>query len=361
MYNIACCQALLGDAGQAIHWLERAVEAGFDNPVNLIKDSDFDPIRSDAAFQRFIDDAFAAAGIERKDPEHYPYRTAMARFDEMKAADSTDGKEWYHVGYQMIRMGETDRAVEAFTRAVDLLPVQKRASAMYNLACSQSLAGDTRSALEWLDRAVEAGFDQHERFLNDTDLEAIRGTREFERIAKKSEFLSLGRFPRREWDESDYSADRWAPAVEDFSAYVAEHPDSGRGWFDLGWALHFSRRHGEAASAFENARDREFRPGISSYNLACANALLGRSDAALDALERAVELGAVSYDHVRNDEDLESLRSEARFQQILEKLEEQQRKMEQSNKLELKKIQEFMEQLHEQAAGIHEHAYGEHD
>lgn len=56
------------------------------------------------------------------------------------------------------------------------------------------------------------------------------------------------------------------------------------------------------------------------YNLACSLALLGRLEPALDALDRAVELGYDDPEHLVSDEDLASLRAEARFRALVEKL-----------------------------------------
>ncbi len=56
------------------------------------------------------------------------------------------------------------------------------------------------------------------------------------------------------------------------------------------------------------------------YNLACSLALLERLDAALDALERAVELGYDDPDHLVSDEDLVSLRPQARFAALVRRL-----------------------------------------
>jgi tetratricopeptide (TPR) repeat protein len=154
-------------------WLEQSFDAGFDDPENLVSDSDFHPIRSDAAFQSFIDEAFETGGLEREFPDDYPYRAAMESFQKLKDSGSTNGKKWHHVGYELIGMGEYDMAIDAFNVAAENMGEQN-STAMYNLACSYSLAGKTGTALQWLDRSVEAGFDQHERFLNDADLNNVK-------------------------------------------------------------------------------------------------------------------------------------------------------------------------------------------
>jgi tetratricopeptide (TPR) repeat protein len=54
----------------------------------------------------------------------------------------------------------------------------------------------------------------------------------------------------------------------------------------------------------------------SLYNLACAEALLGERDAALDHLARAVELHPPFAEAARADDDFASLRDDARFARI---------------------------------------------
>lgn len=53
------------------------------------------------------------------------------------------------------------------------------------------------------------------------------------------------------------------------------------------------------------------------YNLACALALQGRTDAAFEALSKSVELGFRDPDKIREDPDLVSLRDDRRFRSVL--------------------------------------------
>lgn len=313
-YNAACGYALMGDSSLAIRMLTEAQAAGWDDVRHIVEDSDFDPIRSEATFQRYVDESFEAAGHVRGEDD-YPYRNTVAHFREMNEAESTNGKEWYHVGTKLLGFRELDMGIEALNEAV-LHMGEWSQNGMYNLACAYSLAGRTKPALQWLDRAVQAGFDQHERFINDSDLNNLRDSREFERIMAESELLSLGSFPKRSWEHSNYSEARWAPAIERYQAYVATYADSGRGYFNLGWALHHSKRFDEAIAAWDKAAQLGHRPSTTAYNLACANAKLGRTTTALDYLDQALELG-VGYGQLKGDDDLESLRGEPRFQTML--------------------------------------------
>lgn len=56
------------------------------------------------------------------------------------------------------------------------------------------------------------------------------------------------------------------------------------------------------------------------YNLACSLALLDRKETALDALERAFELGYRDAEHLAADVDLDGLRGEPRFRALAARL-----------------------------------------
>ncbi|MFO0908766.1 MAG: hypothetical protein U0794_10475 [Isosphaeraceae bacterium] len=58
---------------------------------------------------------------------------------------------------------------------------------------------------------------------------------------------------------------------------------------------------------------------IPWYNLACSYALLGMTDPALAALQRALDLGYRQIDHLRRDPDLKSLRHDPRFIRLIRK------------------------------------------
>ena len=67
----------------------------------------------------------------------------------------------------------------------------------------------------------------------------------------------------------------------------------------------------------------QLRPGdaLAHYNLACSYALLKKPDLALKTLRRAVELGYRDFRYMREDRDLESIRHDPRFRQLLREYE----------------------------------------
>lgn len=73
-----------------------------------------------------------------------------------------------------------------------------------------------------------------------------------------------------------------------------------------------------ALPLFEEMARRQPESFVPEYNIASSLARLGRTDEALDALDRALGLGFDELAHLRNDPDLESIRGTDRFEAIIE-------------------------------------------
>jgi tetratricopeptide (TPR) repeat protein len=67
----------------------------------------------------------------------------------------------------------------------------------------------------------------------------------------------------------------------------------------------------------------QLRPSdpLAHYNLACSYALLKRPEQALKTLRRAVELGYRDFRYMREDRDLDSIRHDPRFRQLMREFE----------------------------------------
>lgn len=60
---------------------------------------------------------------------------------------------------------------------------------------------------------------------------------------------------------------------------------------------------------------------VAHYNLACSYALMNQPDEAIKTLRRAVELGYRDFRYMKQDRDLESIRRDPRFKQLLREFE----------------------------------------
>jgi tetratricopeptide (TPR) repeat protein len=322
IYNVACGYALLNDKDNALFWLERAFTIGFDRPDLLRTDSDLDPLRSDPRFKEILHKVPSMISDdkplkERAQKERDRLDEAIINFEQLRSSSSQDGDRWYKVGSRLTRLREFDRATIALTQAVDLLGY-RGSNAMYNLACNHALAGNVDLGLQWLERSVNGGFDSVDKLREDPDIASLRSDRRFRKIEDLGRTLSLSQFAEEGVDDSQISKRRWAPAVRLYQTFLRSEPNNGRGWFNLGFALHYSGEHAQAIEAFERAIQFGYRPPTSMYDIACANARMGNSDAAFEWLEKSLNAGFEIEGYVRGDRDLDSLRSDPRFARYLE-------------------------------------------
>jgi len=67
----------------------------------------------------------------------------------------------------------------------------------------------------------------------------------------------------------------------------------------------------------------QLKPGdnLAHYNLACSFALLKQPDQAIRTLRKAVELGYRDFRYMKQDRDLDSIRRDPRFKQLLREYE----------------------------------------
>lgn len=116
--------------------------------------------------------------------------------------------------------------------------------------------------------------------------------------------------------ESLYGSRKWADAAQAFAAVTKSEPANGRAWMRLGGALHWLGKYGEAVGALEKAAG-ILRGPVVMYNLACAHARAGNKDKAFEWLNKSAATGFVKTTSLNADEDLASLRDDARFAELL--------------------------------------------
>lgn len=317
MYNIACGYSLLNDKENALLWLQRSIDAGFDGAELLADDSDLDPLRSDDRFRKLIASVPYADQIEKySNKRRDRVEQADFEFERLQRNASKDGNEWASVGVQLLLLRELNRSIVALHRAVGHLEY-RGGTAKYNLACAYALVGDREAGIEWLTQAVNSGFDNPDKVRNDPDLNSLRSDPRFARIEKASEVLSLSQFYGDFSDNGRYPKSQWLPAVDLYQSLVKTEPNNGRAWFNLGFSLHYTAQHGKAIEAFTRARELGYNAPVSAYNIACAYAMLKQRDESFEWLKKSVDEGYNPGGNLSGDRDLDNLRSDPRFQQFV--------------------------------------------
>jgi beta-lactamase regulating signal transducer with metallopeptidase domain len=333
LYNAACSYALNDDKENALKVLAQAIEAGWDDMDHIAEDSDFDPIRSDPRFGRVINDASNAAATKRLTETMERYEDLQSRTSSASASASSssssssasggsftfkDGKfkikskkaggNWYAVGLDLLRLRKIDESIDAFQQSIKAN--HSVANSTYNIACAYSLKGDVQNGLDWLAKAIDAGFSSGDKLDNDPDIRALRSSPRFRELRELSDDLELKGCCDND-DDDEYSS--WREAVSHHRSVTQKHPNSGRAWFNLGYSALQARDYATGVDAFQRAINLGHRVGTSSYNTACGYALRGDKDAAFAWLDRARTAGFELHNYITRDEDLESLRDDPRY------------------------------------------------
>ena len=87
------------------------------------------------------------------------------------------------LGNSLLEDGQLDKAMEQYSRALQKDPANQ--TALYNMACVCSRKKQIGQAVEWLRKAVDAGYDDADWMENDSDLDAIRDNPRYRQILRE--------------------------------------------------------------------------------------------------------------------------------------------------------------------------------
>jgi beta-lactamase regulating signal transducer with metallopeptidase domain/tetratricopeptide (TPR) repeat protein len=312
-YNIACGYARLGKRDQAFEWLRKAADAGFDLQRYLGHDDDLDGLKPDPRW-RELKNAIQQRPSARAEREA---AAAAARYERIVAKNPKDGESFYQVGKELLNAGRFDLSAKAFAESA--ARGYRAGASLYNEACALSRGNQTRAALDMLQKALDAGFDQPALFDKDDDLDNVRGDPRFAQIAKEARDLSLPGYGTDNWFKGlSGQRARWREAAHRFEQYARANPQKARAWFNLGFASLAGDRPEAAVEGFKKALDLNYRKPTTMYNLACSYARLDQKDQAFDWLFKALDAGFDATGTLRGDEDLDNLRGDPRYRKALE-------------------------------------------
>lgn len=118
--------------------------------------------------------------------------------------------------------------------------------------------------------------------------------------------------------EAKMTAREWSEAALLWEKIVRMNPVEGRFWEQLALAYYNAKDYRKSIPAYEKVIELGYAtPAIAAYNIACNYALLGEKEQALKWLEKAFEMNFLNLQHARADSDLESLRSDPRYQKLV--------------------------------------------
>jgi tetratricopeptide (TPR) repeat protein len=109
--------------------------------------------------------------------------------------------------------------------------------------------------------------------------------------------------------------------IEFFGGVLERHPDFVDVLRVMGNLLTLKGRYGDALHVHRRLVQLRPHDSLAHYNLAGNYALLKRKEQALATLRQAVELGYRDFRYMREDHDLDFIRHDPRFRQLLREFE----------------------------------------
>ena len=310
MYNAACCAALGGKNRLALEYLERAVRAGYADADHMADDSDLESIHGTdefatiaelaAAIEELEDVADEAVGDENWD-------AGLSAYAKLAELVPGEGSYVHMASYCAIMGRELDTAREWLDTQLEMGHLVS--TAKYNYACTESLAGNESDAMDWLEQAIEEGFDQHQLLKNDTDLDNIRDRDGFDELVARSQR------PQRLYREMELAAE-----FEDWDVVIEKGEELADIAGENDWRA--SQAHRMMARAYEHTGDHDeaielaIEAAASGHDVHSSMVLIARNyakagdvDEGAAYLAAALEMGAhVEHDH---DEAMQALESHA--------------------------------------------------
>ncbi|MEM7199691.1 MAG: tetratricopeptide repeat protein [Planctomycetota bacterium] len=112
----------------------------------------------------------------------------------------------------------------------------------------------------------------------------------------------------------------WAEAAVKFKQITQLAPDDGQAWLMLGYSLHGGKEYDKALEAHHKAAEFANVAPTATYNIACVHSLKGDTDQAIEWLQKAVKVGFNNVSHVATDTDMDNVRGDPRFAEVVQKM-----------------------------------------
>ncbi len=171
----------------ALHVVARLLGRAAADATARYMEYDWRPEPSIAEGYSYLNPSLDARGKELQEAQIHrdkkDWAKAAAIYESLARKDPADGEAWYLLGLALHMSGDLDRAIPAHEKAATFPDRAQRA--LYNLGCAYALKGEKTRALDFLEKAVEAGWSNREWMTGDPDLESLRGDPRFEALASK--------------------------------------------------------------------------------------------------------------------------------------------------------------------------------
>jgi len=175
LFGMSACLARLGEKDAALAYLGLAVEAGFTDSGRIFTEKSLDSLRGDPRLDAVVYETSAASTLVRY--KATSWERLEKRCEERLRAKPDDGLALDQLGMCALKTGRHDLAIDAFRRQYEA--GYSKETAAYNAACSHARKRETDAAIDWLEKAIGAGFKKRALLCADPDLDSLRSSPRF--------------------------------------------------------------------------------------------------------------------------------------------------------------------------------------
>jgi predicted esterase len=225
----------------------------------------------------------------------------------------------------------------------------KEVDTIYNIACLHCLLEHKDKAYTWLEKAIEAGYDDADHLAGDADFQAIKGEKRFRALVKQlregdeadddDDEAETKPDDEKADDDADDGDDEDEAGDEDEKDDADEEEDDDNSPQAAGAKINTitqemmkasnHKKYDEALELAEKAlaiaekADVPQLKSLTNYNVACMHSLLKDKDKSFKHLEAAIELGGFGQGNlvqqIEDDADFDNIRKDPRYKKLLAK------------------------------------------
>ncbi len=254
-------------------------------------------------------------------------KTSNGNVEFFYLEDSVDGARFHQIPEEMAdrspfdiafnlhNEGRLEESIKAYEEAIEL--GVKPGVSTFNLGCVWAEKGNPEKAFASLNKAIELGFRDLDQYEFDEDLESLHNDERFvELLGRIKEIDEAGKLLNKAMRQTGNK--EYKEAAELLGALMEVIPENETAVFYYGFTLHMSGDVDAAMPYHHQAAATQRYAGLGNYNLACAYSLKGESELALEHLETALDSGFRDFDHIKDDPDLDNIRYEDRYKELMD-------------------------------------------
>lgn len=132
---------------------------------------------------------------------------AAKAYEAVTKAEPANSIAWFKLGLSLHSSGEYARAIAAFEQFERLQPQQPQG--MYRIGRAYAKLGDKDKAIEWLNKAIQAGFLNLQQFSSDPDIASLRDDPRFKELSTRLTAASRPCAVKPEYRQLDFFIGEW--------------------------------------------------------------------------------------------------------------------------------------------------------